>query len=79
MEGIFLIANVEGAGDLPSPDEATWIVLNIRAANIMEEFRTMRRLLEEPPADLVEALHAWDPERQAVVLGTPLEPPRPAR
>lgn len=70
-ESLFLVANEEGTGDLPSPDDAEWVILDIRAANIMEVFRTARRLLEKPAAHLMEALDRWDPAREAVVLGTP--------
>lgn len=70
-DSLFLVANGEGTGDLPSPDDAKWVTLDIRAANVMEELRSTRRLLEKPAAHLMEALDTWDPERQAVVLGTP--------
>ena len=68
---IFIVANGIGTGDLPAEDEATWVVLDVEAATLMEEMRHTRVALENLPASARHALDSWDPEHDAVLLGNP--------
>lgn len=71
VASVFLIATGEGTGDLPTEDQATWVVLDTRATNIMEDFRETRAILASPPRRVLQALDAWDPEGDALVMGSP--------
>ena len=69
-DSVFLIASGQGTGELPSPDDAAWVVLDIRVANLMDDFRKTRQALTNPPGYLLDALDDWDPEHQAMLMGT---------
>ncbi len=69
--GVFIVANGLGTGDLPSKNDATWVVLDINASSVMDEFRQTRAALGNLPRDAREALDAWDPDQEAVLLGDP--------
>ena len=64
----FLLATGVGTGEVPGPDEAEWVVVEVRAPDIIAEIRAAMRLLELLPVEVVAALDRWDPERQALVL-----------
>jgi hypothetical protein len=64
----FLLATGVGTGEVPGPDEAEWVVVQVRAPDIIAEIRAAMRLLELLPAEVVAALDRWDPEREALVL-----------
>jgi hypothetical protein len=64
----FLLATGTGTGEVPGPDEAEWCVVELRAPDVIAEIRAAMRLLRLLPAEVVEALDRWDPERRALVL-----------
>ena len=64
----FLLATGTGTGELPSPDEADWVVVEVRAPDFIAEIRAAMRLLRLLPDDVLAALDRWDPERAALVL-----------
>jgi PAS domain-containing protein len=68
---VFLLALGVGTGPLPTLAEAARHVLELRASDTVAEIRAAERLLADPPDDAVAALDAWDPERAALVIGTP--------
>jgi hypothetical protein len=63
----FLVATGVGTGELPGPD-AEWVVVQVRAPDIIAEIRAAMRLLRLLPAEVVAALDRWDPDRAALVL-----------
>lgn len=64
----FLLATGMGTGELPGDDEAEWCVVELRAPDVIAEIRAAMRLLRLLPAEVVEALDRWDPERRGLVL-----------
>ena len=64
----FLLATGVGTGEVPGPDEAEWVVVQVRAPDIIAEIRAAMRLLELLPAEVLAALDRWDPGRDALVL-----------
>jgi hypothetical protein len=64
----FLLATGIGTGELPSPDEAEWVVVEVRAPDVVAEIRASMQMLRLLPDEVVAALDRWDPERQALVL-----------
>jgi hypothetical protein len=70
--GPFLIvATGQGTGDLPSDDEAEWVVHEVHAADTIDEFRRVERLMADPPADIADAVERFDPDGDALVLFPP--------
>ena len=69
----FLIAASEGTGTLPTPQEAELRVLGIQSTDVLEDFRKLRRAVEDLPADLRRDLDAWDPAGTArFIFASPL-------
>jgi hypothetical protein len=64
----FLLATGVGTGEVPGPDEAEWVVVQVRAPDIIAEIRAAMRLLRLLPGEVLAALDRWDPEREALVL-----------
>ena len=64
----FLLATGAGTGELPGPDEAEWVVVRVRAPDVVAEIRAAMRLLRLLPAEVLAALDRWDPGREALVL-----------
>ena len=64
----FLLATGMGTGELPGPEEAEWVVVEIRAPDVIAEIRAAMRLLRLLPDEVVAALDRWDPRREAIVL-----------
>ena len=64
----FLLATGVGTGEVPGPDEAEWMVVQLRAPDVIAEIRAAMRMLRLLPAEVVATLDRWDPEREAVVL-----------
>lgn len=73
---VFVVCDVVGVGPVPEPDEARWFCVDVRTAFTIETIRAFERALVDPPRELVRALDEFDPERRALVLGSPfaLEP-----
>ena len=65
----FVIACNEGTGDLPQGWEAEIAVLDAKGDTMMEGIRAFEAALRDLPADVVDRIEAWDPERAAVILG----------
>jgi hypothetical protein len=64
----FIVATGTGTGPLPEPAHADWIVVDVEAPDMMTEMRIIESIVSDPPADVVAALEAFDPERDALVL-----------
>jgi hypothetical protein len=64
----FLLATGVGTGEVPGADEAEWVVVELRAPDVLAEIRAAMRLLRLLPAEVADALDRWDPERRALVL-----------
>ena len=72
----FLVAGSEGTGDLPTPEEAELRVLGTRSTDVLDEFRNLRRALEDLPAHLRREIDAWDPAGTArFIFAHPLAGP----
>jgi hypothetical protein len=70
--GPFLIvATGDGTGDLPTPHEADWVVHPVTAADTIDEFRQVERLMADPPPAIVEAVERFDPDHDALVFYPP--------
>jgi len=75
--GPFLIvATGIGTGDLPTEDEATWVVHEVVAHDTIDEFRQVERLMADPPPAIVEAVERFDPDRTALVVFPPFSTSR---
>jgi hypothetical protein len=59
----------DGVGTGPPPDCAS-VVLHIEGATMMEAIRAGQAALRSLPADAAAALEAFDPAREALVIGT---------
>ncbi|MGH9230051.1 MAG: hypothetical protein ACRD07_15245, partial [Acidimicrobiales bacterium] len=70
-ERVLVVGTTLGTGNLPDPEHAEWIDLDIRATDPVDEFRRFERLAADPPADLTEALDGFDPRGDALVLAGP--------
>lgn len=69
----FLLAGSEGTGTLPAPEEAELRVLGIHSTDILEDFRNLRRALQDLPADVRRDVDAWDPAGTAhFIFASPL-------
>ena len=69
----FLLAGSEGTGALPTPEEAELRVLGIHSTDVLEDFRNLRRALEDLPADVRRDVDAWDPAGTArFIFASPL-------
>lgn len=67
----FLLASGRGTGPQPTAEEAEVFSLDIRAPRIIEEIRATERALADLPQRAIDAIDGWDPDRSAIVLGTP--------
>ena len=68
-EDIIVIATQgRGAGELPDVETIALDMPN--DLSTMEQIRFGERALAEPPDEVLEALHRFDPQRRAVVVGT---------
>jgi RimJ/RimL family protein N-acetyltransferase len=70
---VLVVGTTVGIGDLPNPEHAEWIDLDIRASDPIDEFRQFERLAADPPAALVQAIDRFDPQRDALVLVAPFQ------
>ncbi len=58
---------------IPDPVTTDWYSLDIEAPDTIEVFRRFERAMIDPPDDLVAALDAFDPARDALVLVMPFD------
>jgi hypothetical protein len=65
----FVIAAARGIGDVPGPDDAEIAMIDVEGGSTMTWLRNVERTMQSLPADVVARLDAWDPLRQARVLG----------
>ncbi|TML92906.1 MAG: hypothetical protein E6G06_03925 [Actinobacteria bacterium] len=64
----FALAFGVGTGDLPGPDRADTLVLDVGAPDIVSELRAVDAALVDLPAHALAALARYDPDHEAVVL-----------
>ena len=57
-----VVGTTLGAGELPDRTDATWVDLDIDAADVMDEFRQFERAVADPPPDVAAALDRFDPD-----------------
>lgn len=64
---IMIVTPVEGVGDMPTPD----VIRYTRASGDtqMNGIRAALQAIEQPSADVLEAVDAFDPDHEAMVLG----------
>jgi hypothetical protein len=65
------ISNSTGTGPLPEGDDVTVCMSEFSAPTVMGEFRAWERLLADPPSEVLDALEAFDPRGEAIVLIVP--------
>jgi RimJ/RimL family protein N-acetyltransferase len=70
---VLVVGTTRGAGDLPDPEDAEWIDLDIRASDPVDEFRQFERIAADPPVALTEALDRFDPQGDALMLAAPFQ------
>ncbi|HKA83613.1 MAG TPA: GNAT family N-acetyltransferase [Acidimicrobiales bacterium] len=70
---VLVVGTTLGTGDLPDPDHAEWIDLDIRSSDPIDEFRQFERVAADPPTALAEALDRFDPQGDALVLVAPFQ------
>jgi hypothetical protein len=75
--GPFLIvATGKGTGDLPTDDEADWVVHEVTAMDTIDEFRQVERLMADPPPEIVDAVERFDPDHDALIFYPPFSTSR---
>ena len=65
--GVFVIGDGMGTGPLP---DAEWVALEVGGTTMMEALRAGQTALTELPADVAAALARFDPDGDALVVGT---------
>jgi RimJ/RimL family protein N-acetyltransferase len=70
---LLVVGTTLGTGDLPDPEHAEWIDLDIRVSGPVDEFRQFERLAADPPPVLSEALDRFDPQGDALMLAAPFQ------
>jgi hypothetical protein len=63
-----VVASGQGTGTFPSPDDAEWMILEHRSPDVVTELHAVEALMANPPAEVVEAMDRYDPDRRALVL-----------
>jgi hypothetical protein len=66
----FLVIATEGRGAGSVPDVPTVVVDPPSGSSVMEQIHAADRTLAEPPTPILDALHEFDPQRDALVVGT---------
>jgi len=72
----FLLAFGEGTGQVPDPADAPRHVIDAPATDVLDAVRRVSAVLADPPAEAIDAVDRWDPERRALVLAGPFFTPR---
>ena len=65
---VFVVAGTPGTGPTPDPDHAEQFLLGATGETIMAGIRAFQAAMAAPPAELCQAIEAWDPEGNAAVL-----------
>lgn len=66
-----LVVGTEGVGVGPLPEGATWVAAGSNTDNtVLGSIRAGAALVRSPPSEIVEAVEAFDPGRQALVVGS---------
>jgi hypothetical protein len=63
-----VLATGPGTGTFPSPDDAEWMILEHRFADVLAELHAVEALMANPPADVIRVMDRYDPDRRALVL-----------
>lgn len=66
----FLIAGTLGTGELPTEADTDWVLLPTAGDSVMQRIRSFEDALLAPSDELLAALDAYDPQREAMILGT---------
>ncbi|MGI9528856.1 MAG: hypothetical protein ACR2NG_04030 [Acidimicrobiia bacterium] len=66
-EGVMVVAGSEGVGDLPDVDRIYYT--RTAGDGIMDSFRALFASIEDPSGSLLDAVDAFDPTHDALVLG----------
>ncbi len=67
---VLAIGGSRGTGELPDPEQMQCIDLEVTAETMMEGIRLSMAALEDLPEWAVEQVNCFDPDHQAMVLGT---------
>ena len=70
---VLVVGTTLGTGDLPDPDHAEWVDLDIRASDPIDEFRQFERLAADPPSEVTAVLDRFDPHGDALLLTAPFQ------
>lgn len=65
-----LVVATEGCGAGPQPEATTVVAEPDPALGFMQRVRASIAMVGHPPAEIVDAISAFDPDRSAVVIGT---------
>ncbi len=76
-ERVLVVAGSVGTGELPSPEDAEWVVTDLPGGDIVATLRAEEAMLADPPTEVLDALDAFDRAGRALVLGN--GPPTAAR
>lgn len=63
-----IIAAGRGTGGFPNADDATWLILEHRSPGVVAELHEIEHLMADPPAEVVDAIERYDPDRKARIL-----------
>ena len=69
MDRLLLVAGMRGIGDVDPDDEAAAVVLGTGAGRtVMQGIRAWQGVLDDPPAEVRDAVAAFDPDERAWVV-----------
>jgi hypothetical protein len=63
-----VIASGPGTGPFPSPEDAHWMILTHRSADVVAELHSVEALMANPPREVAAAMDRYDPDRRALIL-----------
>lgn len=70
-DGILVLAGAVGAGPAPEADGLQTMVVGLPGGpSVMDNIRQFEAALKAPTTEMLEALDAFDPDGEAIVLGT---------
>jgi hypothetical protein len=73
---VLVVCDTIGVGEAPDPNEAVPLLVDERSVSTIETIRRFERALEHPSAEITDALQDFDPDRSALVLGSPFSTAR---